>query len=357
MNGQLRVLVVDDERLSRQTSVAMLTRAGFPSEAVENGYRALERLSAESWDVMLCDMRMPGMDGLELLRTVREQHPTVDVILMTAYATVETAVSAMQGGAVDYVTKPFRFTELEHRLHRLAVLRSYREEVQSLRRLLDDSSERCGILGDSAATRRVIELVGTYADQTAPVLITGETGTGKELVARALHRRGPRADAPFVPVACGAIPRELAESELFGHEKGSFTGASAQRSGAFERAHRGTLLLDDVDDLSLPIQVKLLRALQEGEVQRVGGDRELSVDVRVVATTKVDLAGATSAGKFRDDLMYRLRGLEIRLVPLRERTEDILPLANHFLALFASGQKREPPTISPQASETLHWGR
>jgi len=351
---ELRILVVDDERLSRQTSIRMLRQAGFTAQAVENAYRALEVLDEVGCDVLLCDLRMPGMDGLELLRKVRKSHPDVDVILMTAYATVETAVAAMQAGAVDYVTKPFRFTELEHRLRRLGELRLYRDEVRSLRRLLDDSAERCGILGESRATRQVLELVGTYADQMAPVLITGETGTGKELVSRALHRRGPRARRPFVPVACGAIPRELADSELFGHEKGSFTGASAQRSGAFERAHGGTLLLDDIDDLSLNIQAKLLRALQEGEIHRVGGERQILVDVRVVATTKVDLAEAAAEGRFRDDLLYRLRGLEIHLAPLRERPEDLLPLSTHFLAMFARGQGRDAQTISPEALDALH---
>ena len=353
----LRVLVVDDDRLSRKTTTQLLVDAGYRAEASENAYLAVDALASDAWDVVLCDLRMPGMDGLELLGKVRSEHPEVGFIVMTAYATVETAVSALMGGAADYITKPFRFQELDHRLRRIGELRRYQSEITRLRRLLGDSSERSGIMGESRAVARVLESVATYAGHSAPVLVTGETGTGKELVARALHDRGPRAPRPFVPVACGAIPEELAESELFGHERGSFTGATAQRVGAFERADGGSLLLDDIDDLGPVIQAKLLRALQEGEVKRIGANRTFQVDVRVIATTKVDLADAVEAGRFRSDLYYRLRGLEIGLAPLRERGEDVLVLSHFFLDRFCKRENVEA-SLSADAVQALqrhHW--
>ena len=347
------VLVVDDERLSRQTTVRQLRSVGFGAEAAENGYGAADRLSQGGVDIVLCDLRMPGMDGIGLLRHARRAHPDVDVLLMTAYGTVETAVEAMQLGAADYLTKPFQFTQLEHRLRKLCELRTYRSQVGELQQMLAESQGFGGIVGRDAGVHRARELIRVFADHAAPVLVTGETGTGKELVARGLHQRGPRARRPFVPLACGAIPKELAESELFGHEKGAFTGAASQRIGAFERANGGTLLLDDVDDLPLPIQAALLRALQEGTLVRVGGSREIKVDVRVVATTKIDLAEASAAGTFRSDLYYRLRGLEIRLPSLRGRGDDVLLLAQHFLKADAESHGGPPRTLSPEAAACL----
>jgi len=337
-NLDLRVLVVDDERLSRETAVRQLRKAGLIAEAVENGYRALDSLSSHPWDVVLCDLRMPGLDGMELLRTIRQQHQAVDVIVMTAYGTVETAVAAIKDGAADYLTKPFGFQELHHRLTKLAELRAARRELTGLRALLRDQDNGCcGIVGRSLAIREVTKLLDTFAQHTAPVLITGETGTGKEMVSRALHQLGPRARQPFVAVACGAIPAELAESELLGHEKGAFTGATGLRFGAFERAHGGTLLLDDIDDLPLGLQVKLLRVLEEKRFARVGGSKEIEVDVRVVSTTKANLDEIAAEGGFRTDLYYRLRALELRLPPLRERGEDILLLAEHFIRQLTKG--------------------
>jgi two-component system response regulator AtoC len=267
---------------------------------------------------------------------------------------VETAVAAIKHGAADYLTKPFRFQELEHRLRKLREIRGFRQEISGLRALLTDTEDGAyGIIGRSPRMREVRQLIETFADHTAPVLVTGETGTGKEMVARALHQRGSRAAKPFVAVACGAIPTELAESELFGHEKGSFTGATGQRVGAFERATAGTLLLDDVDDLPLGLQVKLLRALEQQAFIRVGGSKEIGVDVRVVATTKVDLAEAAAAGLFRQDLYYRLRALEIRLPALRDRGEDTLLLAEHFLRLFSVEHKRPGLQLGPEAAASL----
>lgn len=349
----LRVLVVDDGRLVREATVRQLREAGFPADAADNGYQALEQAAAGHWDVVLSDLRMPGMDGLTLLRHLRAEHPEVDVIVMTAYGSVKTAVEAMQAGAADYLTKPFHFQELEHRLGTLSELRGYRRQVEDLRALLGNGEANHGIVGRSQAILEVCKLVQIFAEHTLPVLITGETGTGKEVVARALHDAGLRRKGPFVAIPCGAIPTELAESELFGHEKGAFTGATSSRAGAFERANRGTLLLDDVDDLPLGMQVKLLRALQEGTFTRVGGSREAQTDVRVIATTKVDLVDAVAKGKFRDDVFYRLRALEIRLPPLRDRGDDVLLLAQHYLRRRAAESGKAVPELHSEAAAAL----
>jgi DNA-binding NtrC family response regulator len=349
MSDELRVLVVEDERLSRHTTRHQLQEAGFVAEVAENAYQALERLQAAPWDIVVSDLRMPGMDGLELLRALKQQWPDVDLIMMTAYGSVETAVEAIREGAADYVTKPFHFEELALRLHRLAEARATRREIGTLRALLSDMPGECGLVGRSPPMQHLYSCIETYAEHSVPVLITGETGTGKELVARALHIRSSRAQKPFVAVNCGSIPRELAESELFGHEKGAFTHALQRRQGSFERANGGTLLLDDVDDLPLEIQVKLLRVLQEGTVSRVGSSQELHVNVRVVSTTKAALSELVASGAFREDLFYRLRGLEIHLSPLRERGEDVLLLAQSFQERQAAREKIAPKTLSPEA--------
>ena len=350
--GGLSVLVVDDDRLSLATTTAQLRDHGFDARSARSAYAALERLGEDPVQVVLTDLRMPGMDGLELLQRIREDHPGVEVILMTAYASVETAVSAMRDGAADYLTKPFRFEELQVRLDRLGEVRQCRLQLRELKARVETRGEDYGIVGQAPEVRRALELIHLFSDHDAPVLVTGETGTGKELVARALHRAGSRSSRAFVALPCGAIPHELAESELFGHERGAFTGASGRRAGAFERAHRGTLLLDDIDDLPLPLGAKLLRALQEGVFTRVGGAADIKVDVRVVATTKVDLGEAARAGAFRPDLYYRLRGLEIQLPSLRQRGADILLLAERFLAR-AGREKGRSLSLSTEAAEAL----
>ena len=350
---RFRILLVDDERMARVALLRQLLQGGYVASAVDSAQGALQELESGAWDVVVSDIRMPGMDGLELLRVVRTQFPGVDVILITAYGSVEAAVSAMQEGAADYLTKPFRFQELAVRLQKLRELRAARNELSSLRALLNGATITGGLVGRSPLMSRVYERIQTFAGSAVPALITGETGTGKELVSRALHMQGDRAKGPFIGLSCGSIPRDVAESELFGHEKGSFTNAIQRRQGAFERAHKGTLLLDDVDDLPLEIQVKLLRVLQEQVLTRVGGTEEVPVDVRIVATTKQDLEGLVAQRLFRDDLFYRLRGLEIHLPPLRERGDDVILLAQHFLDLLAAREKVAPKHLASDASELL----
>jgi len=276
----------------------------------------------------------------------------IDAILMTAFGSVENAVQAIQLGATDFLTKPFQFQELELRLRRITELKSTRAELEMLRGIVGDTGENMGLVGSSQQMTLVRERIGFFADHTVPILITGETGTGKEVVSRALHQNSSRKSKPFVAVGCGNIPRELAESELFGHERGSFTGAAGRRIGSFEHADGGTLLLDDVDDLPLELQVKLLRVLQEGTIVRVGSTEEVQVDIRIIATTKVDLEEEADAGRFRPDLFYRLRGLELHLPPLRERNEDILMLADHFLHRFQS-DGRPVKGLTPEAGQML----
>jgi len=350
MNG--RILVVDDDRVSRESTTAHLNRAGFTAASAENASVALRHLAERPWDVVVTDIRMPGMDGLELLQAVRKEHPGAEVLLMTAYGTVETAVEAMKAGALDYLTKPFRFAELEIRLRRACEAQAQRRKVQHLEGLLDPSLSD-GLVGRSPAMREVRERIVLYARHNAPVLVTGATGTGKELVSRALHDASPRRAAPFMPVACGAIPEELAESYFFGHEKGAFTGADRRRKGCFEMADGGTLLLDDVDDLPLRIQVKLLRVLQESVILRVGGDTPITVDVRIVATTKVDLAEEVKVKRFREDLYYRLRGLQIVLPSLAVRGDDVLLLADHFLKQLALERGGPPAILGPGTGAVL----
>lgn len=350
--ADFRILVVDDDKLSRVTTTKQLLAAGFAATAADSAFSGLKELAISDYDVVLTDLRMPGMDGIELLGKIKVEYPAIDVILMTAFGSVENAVQAIQLGATDFLTKPFQFQELELRLRRITELNSTRAELEMLRGIVGVTGESMGLIGSSQQMNLVRERIGFFADHTVPILITGETGTGKEVVSRALHQNSGRKNKPFVAVGCGNIPRELAESELFGHEKGSFTGASQRRIGSFEHADGGTLLLDDIDDLPLEIQVKLLRVLQEGTIVRVGSTEEISVDIRIVATTKVDLEEAAEANRFRPDLFYRLRGLELHLPPLRERNEDTLMLADHFLKLF-SPPERPLKGITPEAGQML----
>jgi DNA-binding NtrC family response regulator len=347
---KLRILVVDDEKLSRVTTTRQLAEAGYVAEGHETPFKALEAIKSGVWDVVLTDLRMPSMDGIEFLKEMRKLSPGTSVILMTAYGTVKTAVEAMRSGAVDYLTKPFVFDELRFRLERLAEERQIRQEVEALRRVLGPATAYGGLVGHSAAMRNVFEQIEQFAENPSNVLIVGETGTGKELVARALHSLSSRSKEPFVPVACAAIPRELAESELFGHEAGAFTGAVRMHRGRVELAREGALFLDDVDDFPLELQPKLLRVIQEKEFERVGGEKTLRAHMRIISATKTDLGDLVKQGRFREDLYYRLAVLVVSLPPLRQRREDIPLLAQHFLATLARERNVEPKVLP---NETL----
>lgn len=357
--SQISVLVVDDDRLIRASMAKQLEASGYQATCASSAPEALVTLARIDVDIVLSDLRMPEMGGLEFLSEIKQRFPSVEVILMTAYASVETAVTALQQGAYDYLTKPFHFNELEIRLERIHSMSEIKAEVSKLRKLLLDSRQVMGLVGTCKPLQLVRERIVAFSKSRVPLLITGETGTGKEVVARAVHECSEGPSGPFVPVGCGTIPGEIAESELFGHEKGSFSGAVGVHHGAFERANGGTLLLDDIDDLPAGLQVKLLRVIQEGTLVRVGGEKEIEIDVRVIATTKEDLQNKCEQSEFRPDLFYRLRGLEIHLPPLRERDDDILLLATHFLQVVAGKEGTAPKRILPDAAEVLKrykWG-
>lgn len=349
----LNILVVDDAQLSREAIASFLNESGHKAEPHANAFSALEALDNGRWDLVLTDLRMPSMDGLQFLKEVKVRSPETAVIIMTAYGTVETAVAAIRDGALDYVTKPFHSEQLRLRIERLHELLKTRQELDALRKNLGVSAFYGGLVGDSTAMRKVFQHIEQFADRPANILLTGETGTGKELVARVLHARSQRKNGPFIPLACAAVPRDLAESELFGHEVGAFTGAVKRRHGHVELAHGGTLFLDDVDDLPLDIQPKLLRAIQEREFQRVGGERLLKTDLRIISSTKKNLEVLVREGGFRQDLLYRLQVLTIYLPPLRERKSDILLLARHFLDLSAREAGESLKVLSPEAEKKL----
>jgi len=347
------ILVVENDVLSRTALVDLLVRNGFETVEAENGVAAMDVFRAGEFMAVITDLRMPKMSGLELLKKIRTRDADVPVILVTAYGSVQTAVEAMKEGASDYVTKPFDAQEILTVLSRQANIHQLREENRSLRRQIGAQYGLTNIVGRSEGMRTVFEQVNTVVDSLATVLIQGESGTGKELVARALHFNSARAKGPFVPVSCAALTETLLESELFGHEKGAFTGATTARSGRIEVADGGTLFLDDVDDIPLKAQVKLLRVLQERVVERVGTHRPRSVDVRVVAATKVDLRKKIGEGEFREDLYYRLSVIPIHIPPLRHRKEDISPLVSHFLDRFCEREKCDAMRLSPECIKAL----
>ncbi len=331
-----RVLVVDDDPAVREMLVLLLARAGYEVDEASSGEQALERLAERPVDVVLCDVRMPGMGGLALVDALAERAPDLTVVVMSAFGSVELALDAMRRGAYDYLEKPFRPDEVVLTLRKAEERERLRRENASLRERVAEleaaSTERLGaMVVASDAMRKVAALVRKVARFDTTVLVLGESGVGKELVSRAIHEASGRAEGPFVAVNCGAIPEALLESELFGHARGAFTDARSDRAGLFEAAHGGTLLLDEIGELPLALQVKLLRVLQEGEIRRVGETRPRAVDVRVVAATSRDLAAMAEEGEFRRDLLYRLDVMTIRIPPLRERVEEVGPLVAHFL--------------------------
>ena len=350
-----RILVVDDDSYVRGATAEILIRKGYDVETASEARAALERLGNDEYDLLLSDIKMPGMGGLELLERVKSKWPEMHVILMTAYGTVEDAVEAMKKGAYDYIEKGSESTTSETEIVVERALR-FQETVRENRRLRSELQDRysfSGMIGNSQGMEQVVDLIGTVADSRATVLVTGESGTGKELVARALHYNSSRGNGPFVRLNCAALPKELMESELFGHEKGAFTGAIKQTRGRFEMADGGTLLLDEISEMDLSLQAKLLRVLQEREFERIGSTRTISVDVRIVATTNRDLVEEVEEGHFREDLFYRLNVIEIRLPPLRKRREDIAALAGHFVQRFNDDNGKRIEGISDEALELL----
>lgn len=347
---QKRILVVDDEPNIRKVLRAHLRRAGYSVEEAEDGVAALRWLHEDAFDLVISDLKMPGLDGMSLLARCRDDFPGLPVILITAHGTVDSAVEAIKLGARDYITKPFDHDELQK-----VIQQAIRTEERGRSKFVSPATDRGrhGMIGASTAMRHVFDLVDRVAASPSTVLITGESGTGKELVARALHQASGRRAAPFVQVNCGAIPENLFESELFGHERGAFTGAVSARPGRFELANGGSLFLDEVGELPKDMQVKLLRVLQDRTFDRVGGVRSMTVDVRVIAATNRDLQRDVAAGTFREDLFYRLNVVPLRLPSLRDRPEDIGPLVDHFIERFNLRLGRRVRGLRPEALAAL----
>jgi two-component system, NtrC family, response regulator HydG len=347
------LLVADDDPGLRESLERTLSREGYRVVLAPDGQAALERLQAGGIDLIVTDLKMPGLTGLDLLRAAKAIAPDIDVILLTAFGTVEEAVKAMKDGAYDFLTKPFRREQLLKLIVKALERRDLIEKNKVLQQRLDDLLRHGAIIGGSPAFRRMMMLVEQVASSSATVLIQGDSGTGKELVARAIHERSARASKPFVAVNCAALPETLLESELFGYERGAFTGAAGRKEGRFEMADGGTLFLDEVADLSTVTQPKILRVLQEGEFERLGGTRSLRVDVRMVAASNQDLAQMVREKRFREDLFYRLNVITVHVPPLRERREDIPMLAQHFLRLYAAKNNRRLDGLSDDALRRL----
>ena len=329
-----RILVVDDEESIREFLEIMLKKEGYEVSCAEDGQVAVDILKKKSFDLVISDMQMPNLSGMDLLKHVKDQYPDVVFMMITAFGTTETAVEAMKIGAYDYITKPFKIDEV--RINIANALRSQGLEVENrnLKKELNIEYNFQNLVGNSEPMHRIFELIRRVSLAPTNILITGESGTGKEVIAKAIHYNGPLKDEPFVTVNCGAIPESLMESEMFGHKKGSFTGAIADKAGLFEVADGGTLFLDEVGELPLSIQVKLLRAIQERTIRRVGGTDDSKINVRIMAATNRDLEEMVKEGTFRQDLFYRLNVINIKSPALRERSDDIPALANHFLKKY-----------------------
>jgi DNA-binding NtrC family response regulator len=348
-----RVLIVDDEANARTALAELLKEDGYTVETAADGWKALGKLDDFGPDVVLTDLKMPGMSGLELLRKVRERQDESIVLVMTAFGAVETAVTAMKEGAADYLTKPLNMTELGLVLGREMERLKLRREAGQLRQRLSERYSFANLVGSAPAMQDVFKTVAQIAGSRASILITGESGTGKELIAAAIHERSPRAKGPFVKLHCAALAETLLESELFGHERGAFTGAVARRDGRFSQAHGGTLFLDEIGEISPAVQVKLLRFLQEHEFERVGGNETVRVDVRVIAATNRDLKAEVTKGRFREDLYYRLNVINLHMPPLRDRSSDVPLLAMHFLRKYAAENGKAIDGIDEEALARL----
>ena len=353
MKKKVKILVVDDEAIVRESLRDWLSDVGHQVLTAENGPQALEVIEKQKPGIAIVDLVMPGMDGIELLRRAKEISPGIEMIIITAYGSIPTAITAMREGAYDYIEKPFCPEKAELLIERLVEHKGLIDENVFLHQKLEERYRFGNIIAKSPKMQQVIEVIKVVAKSSATVLIIGDSGTGKELVARAIHSQSYRKDKPFVAVSCAALPESLLESELFGHEKGAFTGAHAQRKGKFEVAHRGTLFLDEIGEMSANIQVHLLRVLEEKEFTRVGGNELVKVDVRVISATNKDMKTAIASGQFREDLYYRLNVVTIELPPLRERKEDMPLLAQHFLKKFAAENQKEITGFSPEVTDFL----
>jgi two-component system NtrC family response regulator/two-component system response regulator HydG len=348
------VLVIDDETGSRESMAIAIEKAGYAVRTFDDARNALDFLEEnDGARLAICDLRMPGMDGIAFLNEVRERRHDLRLILVTGYGSIESAVEAMRVGADDYLTKPVDLYELRQRVNNLIEKEQLKEEVSTLREMLDKRYGFESIIGRSAPMEKLFEQMKLVAPTRSSVLIIGESGTGKELVANAVHRASPRRNERFLAINCGAIPSDILESELFGHERGAFTGAVARKTGKFELAHRGSLFLDEISELYPELQVKLLRVLEERQIMRVGGSELIDVDFRLIAATNRDLEKEIADGRFREDLYYRLKVVTLRIPPLRERPGDIPQLLEHFLAQFCQEHGKPPKTLAPETLELL----
>ena len=348
------VLVIDDETGSRESMAIAIEKAGYAVRTFDDARNALDFLEEnDGARLAICDLRMPGMDGLAFLNEVRERRYDLRLVLVTGYGSIESAVEAMRVGADDYLTKPVDLYELRQRVNNLIEKEQLKEEVSTLREMLDKRYGFESIIGRSAPMEKLFEQMKLVAPTRSSVLVIGESGTGKELVANALHRASPRRNERILAINCGAIPSDILESELFGHERGAFTGAVSRKIGKFELAHRGSLFLDEISELYPELQVKLLRVLEERQVMRVGGSELIDVDFRLIAATNRDLEKEVADGRFREDLYYRLKVVTLRIPPLRERPSDVPPLLEHFLVQFCQEHGKPPKTLSAEALELL----
>jgi DNA-binding NtrC family response regulator len=356
MRKKPKILVVDDEDIVRESLRDWLDGVGYDVETAESGEEALQIIKKKKIKIMLADLVMPGMNGIELMQEAKKVVPELSAVIITAHATIQTAITAIREGAHDYIEKPFCPEKVELLIEKLVERQDLIEENISLRQKIKERFQFEGIIAKSPKMLKIFELIRIVAPTNATVLITGETGTGKEVVARAIHHQSNRRNKPFIATSCAALPESLLESELFGHEKGSFTGAVERKKGKFEAGHKGTLFLDEIGEINANTQVHLLRALEEKKITRIGSNEEIAVDVRVITATNRDLRNMVLEEQFREDLYYRLKVVTINLPSLKERKEDILPLAEHFLQKYAEENNKNVINLSPEVIEfMLHY--
>lgn len=353
MKKRTKILVVDDEDIVRESLRDWLGGVGYKVDIAESGDKALKIIKQKKIKIMIADLIMPGINGIELMKKAREIEPTISTVIITAHGTIQTAITAIREGAYDYVEKPFCPEKVELLIKNLVEHQDLVEENISLRRKIEDRFHFEGIIAKSPKMLKIIELIKTVGPANATILIIGKTGTGKEVIARAIHHQSPRRNRPFIATSCAALPESLLESELFGHERGSFTGAVERKKGKFEAGDKGTLFLDEIGEINANTQIHLLRALDEKKVTRVGGNEEINVDVRVIAATNRNLKTMVTQGKFREDLYYRLNVVTIDLPPLKARMEDILPLAEHFLKKYAEENNKNIKNFSDDVVEFM----